>query len=274
MLYSKMRFILILSFAFSLCLSAGIKKVPVELLKEKDCLLPRNHWIRFNLRSLINKQNFFDSRANLAKAGFKLLNSSHQTIMVVSHPILNGYLIKKFDSTVLPEDQLRNFLMRISGARALRKFIARNGLKHIVVPRKWLYPLPATDRVIGEKSYLLIVEDMRGANFFSNPRQNEVAIEKRFKNIDDKTLKELCTIFYYFRGFDTSPRNFIVAGKKKIALIDTEHWDDWHREGFLKHIMPYLDERQQNYALKVIDELRPALHEEIKNEANEQSLPH
>jgi len=148
--------------------------------------------------------------------------------------------------------------MRISGARALRKFIAKNRLKNIVVPKKWLYQLSDqyTDPITGEKSYLLIVEDMSLANYLSDSRKNEAIIEKRFKEMDDKTLKELCTIFYFFRGLDTSPRNFIVAGKKKIALIDTEHWDDWNREGFLKHIMPYLDERQQNYALEVIEEFK------------------
>jgi hypothetical protein len=46
---------------------------------------------------------------------------------------------------------------------------------------------------------------------------------------------------------------FTVDGR--IAFIDTEKWNI-KREGYLRHVMPYLTEDRKNYALALFDALK------------------
>src|SRR5205085_2075264 len=99
----------------------------------------------------------FESPKDLKKAGFYIKRYLEGHVMVVSHPTIKKYLFKKFENEVPPKKQLSNYLSRINGARHLRKFIRLNQLKHIVVPKKWLYPLPEqfSDPKTNENTYML-----------------------------------------------------------------------------------------------------------------------
>lgn len=246
-------FFLIFS-CFAQELLGTIQEVPIRELELKDCLLPEDHPLQNQLQFLFQDPHLFASLHHLEQSEFHLLSRNNSKIMVASHPAIKHYLIKKFSDIIPQHLQLINYVKRIRGARALKEFIYLNRLKHIVVPQKWIYPLPTqfSNPQTGERSYLLIVEDME---ICSGKGQVKGQTAKRYNKIDKKTLRELCMVVYYFRGLDSGLCNMPFTHHNQIAFIDTECWDDWNREGFLSRVMPYLPQKRQKYALKVLREL-------------------
>lgn len=247
-------FFLIYSFCLHEKLWGEIQWIELRELDMKDCFLPDDHPLQSKLKKLFKDRSMFRSHSHLENLGFYTLTHKEEKIMVAGHPDLKSYLIKKFsDANSSPKAvQLNNYLKRIAGARALKEFIDLNHLKHIVVPQKWLYELPAqfNDAATGEKSYVLIVEDM---DIYTEKGSRGRAA--KYQKIKYDILKELCIVVYYFRGLDSVRSNLAFTNQNKISFIDTECWDEWDREGFLARIMPYLKPRCREYAKKVFKEL-------------------
>lgn len=236
-------------------LSSKIKEPNFIELELSDCLLPDSHPLQEKLSDLFNDPRMFKTKKTFKKTNFHLLSKGMRKIMVASHPKLKGYLVKKFSDFTSPDDQLINYLKRISGARALREFIKDNKLKHVVVPQKWLYPLPSqfSDPKTGNSTYILIVEDM---DICSGNSSYHGETAKKYAEIDNKILREICTIVYYFRGLDSAPCNMPFTHENKVAFIDTECWDEWDRQGFLSRIKRYLNAESRAYVMKVHEELK------------------
>lgn len=213
-------------------------------------LLPDKHPLQEQINHLFENSQMFESVDQLQKSGFEVLPRVHRGLMVASHSTMNGYLIKKFQNHISQKHQLNNYVSRIRGARALNLFISKNHLKHIIVPKKWLYALPKkfSDSVTKEKTYILIVEklDILTGN-------GEVA--KRYQSIEEPILKELCMVVYRFRGLDSVLHNMPFTHQNKIAFIDTEKWNI-KRKGFLHSIMPFLSEDGKAYARSTYEELK------------------
>lgn len=231
-----------------------VKDISIDKLTLEDCLLPNDHPLQEKLKNLFQYDDMFKSPDHLRSQGFEVSERMHRGLMVASHPTFKNYLIKKFENHISQKKQLKNYLRRINGARALRKFIKLNNLQHIVVPQKWLYPLPTpfSDNKTGEPSYLLIVEKMDICSGGKDPN-DEVA--KKYYNIDKEILREICIVVYYFRGLDSVLHNLPFTYRDKIAFIDTEKWEEY-RKIFLQRIMPFLSEDRQNYTLEVLQELQ------------------
>ncbi len=227
--------------------------VSVPKLKLKECLLPADHPLQDQLKDLFDHSHMFSSPAQLSDSGFQVINRVHRGLMVARHPALKNCLIKKFQDKVPQDSQLRNYLRRINGARALSRFIQTNHLQHIVVPQKWLYPLPKrfSNSNTGKITYILIVEEIDICKGGKDP-DGEVA--RRYYTIDFEILRELCYVVYYFRGLDSMLHNMPFTYQNKIAFIDTERWE-WQREGYLRRAMPYMSKDRQKYALAVFEEL-------------------
>lgn len=248
-------FILVISQFIPEILLGEIRKANIYELGIDECLLPVNHPLQHQLRNLFENPKMFKSLGHLNKAGFHTISKRDHKIMVASHPGMHNYLIKKFSVSTPQNAQLHNYLKRISGARALQEFIHLNRLQNIIVPQKWLYPLPDhfCDPNTGERTYLLIVERL---DICSGKGRPDGEVARRYSNIDYDTLKELCIVVYYFRGLDSGPCNMPFTYQNKIAFIDTECWDEQVREGFLPRIMPYLGKQHQEYVLEVLKELQ------------------
>lgn len=230
-----------------------IKPVKVEKLKLEECLLPEDHPLQARLRGFFKDPDMFKSNECLRQAGFSPCNKPAKPFMVATHPKLKHYIIKKYRDDISQRQQLKNYLNRISAARALKKFIQLNHLQHITVPQKWIYELPkrfSTKK--NRKSYLLIVEKV---DMYSGADDPNGEVAQKYNSMDFDILKELCIVLYYFRGLDSSLRNMPFTHHNQIAFIDTEHWQDEDRP-FLRHAMSYLSLDRQQYALAIYEELQ------------------
>ena len=107
------------------------------------------------LDGLFTDPNMFDSRRVWRREGFEVLDPAKDTeCMVAAHRSAPGYLFKKYADAVSQREQLANYEARIEGARRLAELIHRQGLRHVIVPRKHLHRLPKS---FG-KSRVLVVE--------------------------------------------------------------------------------------------------------------------
>ncbi len=221
-----------------------------ELLKLKECLLPRDHPVYAKMEQLIQDPHMFESQHTFEGAGFQVINKMHRGLMVAKHPELKNFLIKKYRNKASQKQQLKNYIVRVSGAKALKDFIDLNHLQHIVVPQKWIYPLPKefNDPETGKRTYFLVVEKI-------NLYGDKTEIANRYAFIDFDTLQELCIVTYYFRGLESKLENMPFTNKNQIAFIDTEKWRKPRANDYLRRLMPYLREDAKQYALEIFHKL-------------------
>lgn len=222
----------------------------IEHSELESYLLPNRHELNRKIRRLFTDPHLFNHPKMLNKKGFKVLKRVHRGLMVISHPEMKNYLIKKFKNEIPQADQLGNYVRRIKGARKLEQFIKENRLRHIQVPKKWLYELPKifSDTETGASSYLLIVEKIE---LCTGGEDLEGEIAKKYYQIDRKILRELVHVLYYFRGLDSVLSNVPFTRTNKIAFIDTERWER-NREGFLLNILPYLSEDRKKLVQEIL----------------------
>jgi hypothetical protein len=207
----------------------------------KSYFLPRNHPLNSSLGHLFQYSFMFRSPKYLTAAGFHV-KVSHHRLMVAKHPNISNYLIKKFIDRIPRTSQLKNFIKRIRGARCLRQHIKKLGLKHIVVPHKWLYPLP---KKFSSNSYVLVVEEMDVYDDWDDPNGKA---RELYYNMDREILTEFCMLLHAVGGCDSIPRNQPFTRSGQIAFIDTEHVGE-HKGHFYKHIVPALNPELQDYAI-------------------------
>lgn len=256
---NRMLFYLFLLFLLFPCsisesLFADVLEIKSRKVSLNKYLLPNKHPLYTQLKHLFEHPDMFETPDHLRAAGFQVINKVHRKLMVATHPSIKNYLFKKFQNCISKEHQLRNYLSRIDGARALSHFIAENHLQHIVVPKKWIYPLPKqfSNPITREKTYILIVEKI---DICSGGKNSDGEVAKKYYNMDKAILKELCMVIYQFRGLDSMLHNMPFTHQNKIAFIDTEKWNI-KREGFLRKAMPFLSKENQTYALSILKELQ------------------
>ena len=93
----------------------------------EEFLLPNDHHLQKPLQHLFKDPEMFDSPDHWRQAGFFVLKRVHRGLMVGKHPKAPKYLFKKFTSKNNQNEQLQNFLRRLTGAKALRAFVAKEG---------------------------------------------------------------------------------------------------------------------------------------------------
>ena len=245
--------LVLLSLVYAGTLLGILYQIPEVKLKLEECLLPPDHPLQKNLKSLFTNKAMFNSPKTLSFEGFKVNKRVHRGLMVAGHSSISGYLIKKFQNKVSQEEQLENFLRRVNGARALSDFIQVNQLEHIVVPQKWIYRLPGifSDRKTGEDAYVLIVEKM---DIYGGGLDPKGDLAKKYSTIDKEILKEICTVLYTFRGLDSVLHNLPFTHQDQIAFIDTDKWEE-ERSGYLRRINPFLSKENQKYAARIFADL-------------------
>jgi hypothetical protein len=198
-----------------------------------------------DLARLFADPDMFDSRRAWRRAGFEVLDPAKDTeCMVAAHRSAPGYLFKKYADDVSQREQIANYEARIEGATRLAELIHRQGLQHVIVPRKYLHELPKS---FG-KSRVLVVErlDIVGRD----------ESERRYHSISDKVLRELLRVLVELPGLDSNSKNVQFTHGGKIAFVDLENWKRRDRnEVRLKSISRYLSKDKHKLARKILDEL-------------------
>ena len=164
---------------------------------------------------LFKDPRMFDSVRAWERKGFEVLRDSNINLLVAEHESMRSCLFKKYLNSRDLKEQAFRFRRRVEGAELLRSHISSHGLRHIVVPRKWLYELPPAFSRDGQPSYILAVERLR---IFDK----EDSLDE-YRNIKHSILRELCTILVAFKDLDFTARNAPFTTGDKIAFIDTEY---------------------------------------------------
>lgn len=199
-----------------------------------------------DLDGLFSDPDMFESRKAWRRAGFDVLDPAKDTeCMVAAHPSAPGYLFKKYADDVSKKEQRANYAARIEGAARLAELIRREGLQHILVPRKHLHDLP---RSFGKSARILVVErlDIVGRD----------ESERRYQDIADGVLRDLLRVLVKLPGLDSNSKNVQFTQGGKIAFVDLENWGRKDRkEVKLKSIGSYLSKDRLKLARKILDEL-------------------
>ena len=77
---------------------------------------------------------------------------------------------------------------------------------------------------------------------------------KRYRTIDKKKLKALCTLLFDLNGCDALPRNMPFTPSMKIAIVDTEHLGEM--PGDFKQLHPALTPEMKQYTLSLWEKLQ------------------
>ena len=190
--------------------------------------------------ALFGSPSMFDSRKDWAAAGFTVFDRHDESrILVAEHSCAPGLLFKKYSSATTV-DQCRNYEARVDGADKVREIVRSHGLKHVIVPKKWIIDLPA---IHGPCAHVLAVEklDLLEVN----------EIKNRYRTIDAAVLRELCLVLFRLRGLDSIIDNVAFTSEGKLAFIDTEHWYGGRRRPYLRHIRRYLSSDNRRFAKKL-----------------------
>lgn len=196
-----------------------------------------------DLDKLFVDPRMLDSRAAWSAAGFDVIagGGSPTACMVAAHPSAPGYLFKKFGPAVSRADQRDNYETRVEGARKLAKFIAKECLRHVTVPRKGLRDLP---RRFGKRARVLVVErlDVLGAEDTA----------RQYRSIAPPVLRDLLAVLAEYEGLDSTALNVPFLRDGRIGFIDLEHWER-RKRSTLKTLGGYLTAENLAYARRILD---------------------
>jgi hypothetical protein len=191
---------------------------------------------------LFTDPKMFGSFRRFSEAGFSLVDHAPHKMMTGRHKRAKGYLFKKYNNDKPADEQLRNYMHRIEGAKLIRRFIAERGFTRVIAPRKWLYELPDSFPA----RHLLVAEKM---DIVSKPDT-----ARRYARIKDDQLRELATMLYYFCGLNSWIANLPYTDDGQIAFIDTERWH--HGKDLLRKIGDSLPQHQRNAARAMFKDLK------------------
>ena len=192
----------------------------------------------------------FNSKSSFAAAGFEVKQAAYHNIMVGSHPSASGYLFKKYSRDVPLDEQEHNYRTRVRGAEKIKEVIDRQRLRHLVVPRKWLYELPRKFANRRESAYILVVDRIDIMSVDETTR--------RYRDIQPPVLDDLCRVLFRFSGFDAAIHNLRFTPSGQISFIDTESWDRSPRRETLRvfhRIDEELTKESRKYVKRLFDKL-------------------
>src|SRR4029079_4895129 len=138
---------------------------------------------------IFREPKMFASRKAFAAAGFDVRQAAAHNIMVATHPMEPRYLFKKYCSDMSLEEQEENYRDRLWGARKIQQLIDKHKLRHLVVPHKWLYELPARFSKRRDDAYVLMAERLSLLSVDEST--------KRYRTIKPEALDDLCRVLYH-----------------------------------------------------------------------------
>lgn len=189
-------------------------------------LLPENHPVKPKLDRLFSTR-VTQNNVSLKKAGFTRPEPMKFSKTIVSpNKKIPGYMFKFFSDEQKGISDWERLLSRVTGSIFIQDALNRYNVNHLfVVPRKWLYPLPADPSPTlnsERKNFVLIADQLDIYTGSENNRMWKSPI------ITPLTLN---WVFYLLQelGLNDSPYSFNMPITKdnRIAFIDTEHHHKW-----------------------------------------------
>ena len=185
--------------------------------------------LSLDLRSLFHTSDMFDSPSDWRHEGFKIIRDSEKKLVVAKHKAADGYLFKKYMNHMSSKEQLERYTRRIEGARKLETLFSEIGAQHLVVPKKWMYELPFSQR---SPSHLVIVQEFQ---VFDDRRDGDNESEYRHHHITLDVLRELTVVWFRCKGLDFTAMNAPFTKRGQIAFIDTGYVA-WQERGDLSKV--------------------------------------
>ncbi len=206
----------------------------------KDHGLPDDHPIKAELDEIFKSMRVLATPSSYKRAGFNPSRERRKGLIVTTHPLLPGYLVKMYLETA-GVNELDLYMKRINGALLIQDALDRFGYNNLMkVPKKWIYTVPNVDVDSAgrfPKKYILVVEDM------------EIFSENESQRLYRKIITEahLDALFNILTSCLLSDSTFLpnipFCRDYRIAFIDTEFagtsltiWSRLHRIG--KHLSP------------------------------------
>ncbi len=222
--------------------------LPSSVLDEVEpYLISSSHPCKKMLDSLFTASRVTLNADTFTQAGFKWKKVQPRSFIIVArHPLLEGYVVK-----VSLDNELRRkkgkpewqwFALRCEGAEKIAKIIKKKEIRHFVVAKKWIYPLPPEPAPPSTSEYsrkyvLLLAQDM---NLVSKTENLNLWKTK----ITAGHLKELFKIISRANGSSYRADNIPFTTSGKIAFIDTEYPD---RKPDYKSIRHFLSDEMRDY---------------------------
>jgi hypothetical protein len=206
-------------------------------------LLPEDHPTKKILDRLFSKSRVLESLNAMKDAGFKLNRNTRNTMVVASHPKLNGYLIKAY----LDDENMGEWAWwknRVEGAQLVQRSIDSHGYQNLLkVPKKWIYPLPSkpSSKASNPRHFILLVEDMRIVGYKTN-------LSMYKKKVTKPMLDALYTVIAENLLIDSVYADNVPFAKDgRIAFIDIEHFNDITQPLRLYRFAQYLSPEMHSY---------------------------
>jgi hypothetical protein len=218
----------------------------LEKIDFDQFIMPDNHPAKSALDDIFSRFRPLASASAISKAGFSVVSERPSTMRVLSHPSLDGYLVKLY-----PLNEKNNYyrsmlwaVKRCLGAENIRKVIKQQNLKHISVPKKWIYYVPDRPALEsqGIKNYVaLLVERMDVV-----PKKESRAA---WLNASSEVIEELYQILS--RGYSSCylPGNIPYTYQGKFSCLDTENPERQLNYG---HVKKHLSPSMQRYWDKLV----------------------
>lgn len=197
--------------------------VPIEIWMElKSYFLPIDHPIKKKLDHIFRKERVTLSEETFVRAGFSITRRNRPINAVVTgHKKLKGYLIKAYLDSQIAIFEWQMWLRRIKGVEVIHACLKKHGFTQFVLPKKWIYPLPAEpspsiDGQYNRKNFILVVEDMHILNHKENAQAYKQKMTRRLLNALYTIMMECQLTDCVYIG------NMPFTKTGTIAFIDTE----------------------------------------------------
>ncbi len=140
----------------------------------------------------------------LQAAGIKPIQTSDNVIM--EHDELPGYVIKfgnRFGG-------LFSTIGRIRLAEKIERYVKREGITTVHVPKKYLYHIPGRGKSLRDQNYLVFSQKM------------QVQDKTKPRLLTQRAIRDTCKVIRRFAIVDASPGNMSLLDNNNVAILDTE----------------------------------------------------
>ena len=172
------------------------------------------------------------------EAGFKPLQKDCR---ITLHPTLPDVVFKLARTKLKPYENPSNtcsVIERVIRAHKFRTIIKELGLKHIVIPQKYLYHPPFLDDELIDKNFVCIAE-----KFNVLPWEES---KKNLWSVQKEVVEEVIALIRAVGFLDIHPHNLcVLPGTDTVAYIDTELLIPWYSpEACVADFAQYVGEKE------------------------------
>ena len=184
-------------------------------------LLPTGHPYYKFLSKMCKKHRITKNKNYFKTIGFVSYKRFHPHLLIGYHPKLPNYIIKSNTDT-MPYYEDQALVNRVVLAAKMQYLINKFNMKHIKIPKKWVYILPKKSAPSKQSSHpkgFIVVAEMLSLTSFEETKK-KISQEETFNK---RWIKELFIMFHYV-GFTSLPIMNIgfIQNKQQLAFYDLE----------------------------------------------------